>query len=196
MLIGLNAMKTISRRNAPALDSWFGEEPKAEELANPANEMLAEVRMHKSLKSMQADKPSAVPGLPRSASQETAKPITDATPKAPAAIVAPAEKLSPYQQLNQILEPDSQSSRWLAHHGLLDKFTAHDCYVDISMAADGGFNAALRSTDGYRRTVVCRADGTSSQRITGPQGEEVLRFNSQGEPVVPSSQKRELSPAV
>jgi hypothetical protein len=70
-----------------------------------------------------------------------------------------------------------------AQYGLLQQFASTDCLVDMSMTPDGGMSAVLRSPYGYRRTVVCRPDGSVSQRITGPQGEEIVRFNNDGDPV-------------
>jgi hypothetical protein len=65
----------------------------------------------------------------------------------------------------------------------MQHFTSTDCFVDMSMTPEGGMNAVLRAPSGLRRTIVCRADGTSAQRVTGANGEELIRFNNDGEPV-------------
>ncbi len=87
---------------------------------------------------------------------------------------------TPFQQVHGILDADSSSSRLLGDR-LLSKFTAPDCIMDMSMSPDGTVSAALKAGDGYRRTVVCRPDGKTSQRITGPGGEEIVRFTSSGQ---------------
>lgn len=89
--------------------------------------------------------------------------------------------------------PDSPSSQWLAQRGLFQKFNSPDCIMDLQMTADGGVSSIVRATDGYRRTVVCRPDGTSSQRITDATGMEIVRFNSLGEIVQPSELKQTRS---
>jgi hypothetical protein len=101
--------------------------------------------------------------------------------------------LTPFQVMRSIINPDSASSRWMAAAGLLQKF--NDCVMDMKMTTEGGVNAILRSEDGYRRTILCRPDGSHSQRITDAAGNEIVRFNSLGQPVFPDL-KRELVPAM
>lgn len=178
MLIGLNAIKTVNRTKAPVLDAWFDGDEQAPAAStasvvavatvSAAKAMLASVQFHGSLKGMKRSQ-TEVPSLPRHA--ETA----------PAKAVAPV--VSPYHSLSTILEPNSRSSSWLNHFGLMQEFASNECFVDMTMTPDGGMSAVLRSPSGYRRTVVCRPDGTSAQRVTGPRGEEILRFNNDGEPI-------------
>jgi hypothetical protein len=175
MLIGLSALKTVSK--APVLDAWFqtDEHSEAQEAIvamETVKELLAEVQIKNSLRHIPKANGSSVPSLPRFAE----------VPAAAAVEAAPAK--SPYQALSDILDADSRSSQWLQAAGLLRKFTTTECFVDMTMTSEGGVNSVLRSPDGFRRTVVCRADGTISQRITGPNGEEVVRFNNSGEAVV------------
>ncbi len=167
MLIGLNALKTVDREKAPVLDAWFqGDE---HPVVSVAKTFLSAVQIHNSIKGL-AKEHTPVPSLPRHA------PAVAKTP-------APATTSSPYQAISTILEPGSRSSRWLSHYGLMDQFASSDCFVDMSMNPDGGMSAVLRSPEGYRRTVVCRPDGSSAQRITGPHGQELVRFNKNGDPV-------------
>lgn len=155
MLIGLNTLKTASK--TPVATAWFTEE---EAVAAP-QQTTVEIRA--SLKSVSRAH-NVVPSLPRHAGKQEAA-------------------WSPYQAMSQILDAGSRSSRWLAQYGLFQQFQSTDCSVDMSMTPDGGMSAVLRSPSGFRRTVVCRPDGSVAQRITGPSGEEIVRFNNEGDPV-------------
>lgn len=177
MLLGLNALKSANRQPAATLDAWFESEEKApaQNAISAAKAMFSQVSIGSSIKSIQ-----------RQAAAQVAPPA----PKA-----EPAEVTSPYQALSYILEPNSRSSRWLAQYGLLTQFSGNDCFVDMSMTPDGGMSAVLRSPQGFRRTVVCRPDGTSAQRVTGPQGEEIVRFNNEGDAIY-AVNKRESELAI
>lgn len=140
--------------NSQVATAWFTEEPVAPQQAT--------IEIRASLKSV-SRAANAVPSLPRQCQKQAA--------------------WSPYQAMSQILDGDSRSSQWLAHYGLLQQFQTTDCFVDMSMTPDGGMSAVLRAPSGVRRTVVCRPDGSVAQRITGPRGEEIVRFNNDGDPV-------------
>ncbi len=173
MLIGLNAINTLDREKAPVLNAWFdSDEPVA---VSAPKTVPPAVQIHNSIKAM-AKAQTSVPTMPRYAPE----------------VIVKAESLatsSPYQAISSILEPSSRSSQWLGHYGLLEQFSSTDCFVDMSMNPDGGMSAVLRSPQGYRRTVVCRADGSSAQRITGPLGQELVRFNKNGDPVTVGDKK-------
>lgn len=176
MLIGLNALKNAARDKSAVLDAWFSPEQETQapvkSQAGGAKSAFSNVLIANSIKSLSRAQ-SEVPALPRHA---------QAVPGS-----AAVTSSTPYQILSNILEPTSPSSRWLSQHGLLQQFYSKDCFVDLSTTSDGGMSAVLRSPEGYRRTVVCRVDGTSAQRITGPRGEEIVRFNNSGEPVNPAN---------
>lgn len=91
--------------------------------------------------------------------------------------------VSPFGMSETLRGADSESSKLLAQHGLYDKFSSIACHEHISWGPDGSVSVALKSSDGYRRTIVCRADGTSAQRIADPNGKEILRFASNGQVV-------------
>jgi hypothetical protein len=172
MLIGLNALRT-NREKSAVLNAWFdGEEEKpATQPVTVPKHNFASVEIRASFRSL-TRKQTTVPSLPRHAQQNAPRPVQ-----------AVQAQWSPYQAMSTILDANSRSSRWLAQYGLLQQFASTDCLVDMSMTPDGGMSAVLRSPYGYRRTVVCRPDGSVSQRITGPQGEEIVRFNNDGDPV-------------
>lgn len=179
MLIGLNALKSTSREvNAEILDAWFepaeSKNVPASEVVESVKELFDQVKIHNSLRQV-TKSTSSIPAMPRFAEEQKPEP-----PKAPK---------TPYQALTDILDADSVSSRWLESCGLLHKFMTTDCFVDMTMTSEGGVTSVMRSKDGYRRTVMCRADGTVSQRVTGPRGDEIVRFNAHGEAVV--SDKRD-----
>lgn len=178
MLVGLRSLRTTAKE-AAVLDSWFTEETAtdAQKSASAAHDLFESIQIRKSLRSVGHGSP--VPQMPR------------CTPPSCPPMSTAAQPASPYQALHNILDARSRSSVYLAQVGLLEKFTALECFVDISMMPDGGVSAALRSADGHRRTVVCRKDGTTGQRITSPSGEEIVRFNNNGEPVFPSELKRQ-----
>ncbi len=110
----------------------------------------------------------------------------------------PKLEASPFQNLSNTVAPDHFSSRWLSQYvaadgqNLLDKFTAADCLMDMSIAPDGTVSAALTAgCRSYRRTVVCRPDGTTSQRVSGPGGVEIVRFRADGKIVQTGDLRRE-----
>ena len=166
MIIGLNALKTVTREKAATLNAWFEDEQPAQQAVQAAKQMFSAVQIRASLKAISRHT-NEVPALPRHAQ------------------VAPVAQTtwSPYQAMSAILDANSKSSRWLAQYGLFAQFATTDCFVDMSMTPDGGMSAVLRSPSGFRRTVVCRPDGSVAQRITGPQGDEIIRFNNDGDPI-------------
>ena len=165
----------FGQRKAPAeiLDAWFGpEETKVEEDSQYA--------IHSSLRSLKPQGQSSIPAMP-SWGADRAPAVKAVVQELPLRNeVTPS---SPYQVMSCILQIDSLSSQWLQRNGLLSKFIATDCTVDVTMTPDGTVNASLRSSDGYRRTLLCRPDGSSAQRISGPNGSEIVRFDSNGHPI-------------
>lgn len=96
-----------------------------------------------------------------------------------------AQTKSPFMQLHDIVQPEHISSQHLrtirANDGLtlLDKFSRPDCLMDMNIAPDGTVSALLTAgCRAYKRTIVCRPDGTFSQRVTGPGGQEIVRLRS------------------
>jgi hypothetical protein len=192
MIVALNTLKTATR--SEALNSWFASEErpaatKATAAVDAARQLLSWVQIKHSLASIKVAgkrNSTSVPELPRFARQDTA----------PARVPLATDMPSPYQMLQQTLSPHSRSSQWLKQFGWLEKFTSNETFVDIKSSSDGSYSASLRSPDGWRRTIVCRADGTCSQRITTGTGIEVLRFTGDGEPVRPSESKQSTVPAI
>lgn len=184
MLIGLNVLKTVAK--APILDAWFhADDSDASPAEETGNALLDAVNIRSSLRHMPVGKTaSAVPAMPRFAAQEQKPEAVKESAPAPIAAM-PIERRSPYQKLSDILDSSSASSAWLESAGLLNKFMSTDCFVDMTMTSEGGVTSVLRSSDGFRRTVMCRADGYISQRITSPSGEELVRFSNTGEVVLP-----------
>lgn len=196
MVLALFGSDKGTRLNTEVLDSWFQqgqsrpEEAKApagkpeiegrlpRQTGNSAVEKFDKFQIWNSLRSLTGTN-SDVPALPSMlGGKEIQKPA------------APAAR-SPFQMVSEILAPESPSSRFLAQHQLLNKFISSDCIQDVSMAPDGSVRGVLKSADGYRRTLVCRADGTSSQRISGPNGEEIVRFSQSGQIIQSGDLKRE-----
>lgn len=93
--------------------------------------------------------------------------------------------VSPLTRVNQILEENSDSSRWLNQRGYLEAFKSPNCMLDISFStADKNVlkvGAVMSAPDGSKRTVVACDDGTTFQRITGPGGQEIVKFLSNGQ---------------
>lgn len=93
--------------------------------------------------------------------------------------------VSPLTRVNQVLEENSDSSRWLNQRGYLEAFKSPDCMLDISFStADKNVlkvGAVMSAPDGSKRTVVACDDGTTFQRITGPGGQEIVKFLSNGQ---------------
>lgn len=88
---------------------------------------------------------------------------------------------TPFGRVERILALDSTSSKWLEEKGYLKMFTSPNCTLDMSFTTDAKVSAVLTSPEGFRRTVVCCPDGKSFQRITAPNGEEMVRFLSSGQ---------------
>jgi hypothetical protein len=93
-------------------------------------------------------------------------------------VASEAGKIGPFSLSESLRGPDSESSKLLKQYNLYDKFSTTQCHEHISWGPDGSVSVALKSADGYRRTIVCRADGTSAQRITDPNGKEIVRFSN------------------
>lgn len=92
--------------------------------------------------------------------------------------------VSPLTRVNQILEEHSETSRWLNQRGYLESFKSPNCVLDLSFSTEKTVlkvGAVLNAPDGSKRTVVACDDGTSFQRITGPRGQEIVRFMSNGQ---------------
>lgn len=90
------------------------------------------------------------------------------------------KSVSLYERMENTLSQDSYSSHVLAKHGILARFLSESAVLDISMAPDGSLTACVRSADGFKRTVICRPNGTTSQRVTNSDGRELVRFASDG----------------
>jgi hypothetical protein len=103
-----------------------------------------------------------------------------AMPTAPVVHPIDPAPFSPYERMDYTLSPLSNSSQFLAEHGILDKFTAEEAVMDMALSPEGFLSASIRSQDGYRRTVICRPNGTIAQRVTSPDGKELVRFASDG----------------
>lgn len=92
--------------------------------------------------------------------------------------------LSPLGTVNAMLEDHSPSSQWLKERGYLDAFKSANCTLELSFGADKGggkVGAVLVAPDGTKRTAVACENGTSFQRLTGPNGQELVKFLSSGQ---------------
>lgn len=89
----------------------------------------------------------------------------------------------PLTRVNQILDEHSETSRWLNQRGYLDVFKSSSCVLDITFSTEKSVKVAavLKAPDGSKRTVVACDDGTTFQRITGPRGQEIVQFMSNGQ---------------
>lgn len=172
----------FGQRKAPAeiLEAWFGSE-------EPVVEADPDYSIHSSLRSLKPQGQSSIPAMPSWSANRA--PAVKAVQELPVKELPPA---SPYQMMSCALHMDSPSSQWLQRNGLLSKFIATDCTVDVTMTPDGTVNAALRSADGYRRTLLCRPDGSCAQRITAPNGAEIVRFDSNGQPIITLDKRENL----
>lgn len=103
-----------------------------------------------------------------------------AMPTAPVIHPIDPAPASPYERMEYTLSPLSNSSQFLAEHGILEKFTSEQAVMDMALSPEGFLAASIRSADGYRRTVICRPNGSIAQRVTGPDGKELVRFASDG----------------
>jgi hypothetical protein len=103
--------------------------------------------------------------------------------EAPPGIAQPAveeKPISAYERMDNTLSRDSYSSHVLSKHGILERFLSESAVLDISMSPDGSLTACVRSADGFKRTVICRQNGSTSQRVTSSDGRELVRFASDG----------------
>ena len=94
------------------------------------------------------------------------------------------QSLTPLGRVNDMLDDSSPSSRWLKERGYLDSFKSADCTLELSFGNDksgGKVGAVLVAPDGTKRTAVACENGTSFQRLTGPNGQELVKFLSSGQ---------------
>lgn len=91
--------------------------------------------------------------------------------------------LSPLGRVNEMLDDNSPSSRWLKERGYLEAFKPENCTLELSFGSDRRGNrvgAVLVAPDGTKRTAVAFENGSTCQRVTGPNGEELVTFLSNG----------------
>lgn len=92
--------------------------------------------------------------------------------------------ITPLGRVNSMLDDHSPSSQWLKDRGYLESFKSDKCTLELSFGADKGggkVGAVLLAPDGTKRTVVACENGTSFQRLTGPNGQELVKFTSSGQ---------------
>jgi hypothetical protein len=91
---------------------------------------------------------------------------------------------SPLSRIYDILDVHSNSSRWLEQRGYLEAFKSPDCTLDINFGTDARgskVGAVMTAPDGTRRTVVACEGGVTFQRLTGANGQELVKFLSSGQ---------------
>lgn len=91
---------------------------------------------------------------------------------------------SPLSQIYNILDVHSDSSRWLDQRGYLEAFKSPDCTLDLNFGTDARgskIGAVMTAPCGSRRTVVACEGGTTFQRLTGANGQELVKFLSNGQ---------------
>jgi hypothetical protein len=91
---------------------------------------------------------------------------------------------TPLSRIYDILDVHSQSSRWLDKRGYLEPFKSPDCTLDLNFGTDARgskVGAVMTAPDGTRRTVVACEGGITFQRLTGANGQELVKFLSSGQ---------------
>lgn len=110
---------------------------------------------------------------------------------------APASNdATPLSRIHDILDVHSPSSRWLEQRGYLEAFKSPNCTLDMTFSSDKGgskVGAVLTAPDGTRRTVVACEGGATFQRLTGSNGQELVKFLSSGQIVELNPQQRQLA---
>ena len=91
---------------------------------------------------------------------------------------------TPLSRIYDILDVHSNSSRWLDTRGYLEPFKSPDCTLDLTFGTDARgskIGAVMTAPDGSRRTVVACEGGVTFQRLTGANGQELVKFLSSGQ---------------
>jgi hypothetical protein len=91
---------------------------------------------------------------------------------------------TPLSQIYDILDVQSSSSRWLDQRGYLESFKSPDCVLDLNFSTDARgskVGAVMTAPDGTKRTVVACEGGTTFQRLTSANGQELVKFLSSGQ---------------
>lgn len=94
------------------------------------------------------------------------------------------KQLTPLGRVNEMLDDNSPSTRWLRERGYLEAFKSENCTLELSFGNDrsgGKVGAVMVAPDGTKRTAVACENGTSFQRLTGPNGQELVKFLSSGQ---------------
>ncbi len=91
---------------------------------------------------------------------------------------------TPLSRIYDILDVHSQSSKWLEQRGYLEAFKSPNCTLDLTFGTDergSKIGAVVTAPDGTKRTVVSCEGGTSFQRLTAANGQELVKFLSSGQ---------------
>ncbi len=89
---------------------------------------------------------------------------------------------TPLSRIYDILDVHSPSSRWLDSRGYLEAFKSPDCTLDLTFGTDGSkVGAVVTAPDGTKRTVVSCEGGSTFQRLTASNGQELVKFLSSGQ---------------
>ncbi len=87
-------------------------------------------------------------------------------------------------RLDEILSPHSESSRWLTRRGYLEPFKAGATTLQYFFRGDGNslrLDAIVTAPNGSKRILIIRENGNGSQRISSPEGEELVCLLSNGQ---------------
>ncbi len=196
-----DGFRAVSAHSRELLNSWNDDEVNRNEEVSTGswtstNGLLSELQRTQSsanLPSMELDSSAPVIPPPETKAVE-AHPITERLELSIERVDSRAAfnkyvplkdtSVSPLTRVNLILEEHSETSRWLNQRGYLEAFKSPNCMLDITFSTEKTLlkvGAVLNAPDGSRRTVVACDDGTSFQRITGPRGQEIVRFMANGQ---------------
>jgi hypothetical protein len=95
-----------------------------------------------------------------------------------------SQPVTPLSQIYNILDVHSDSSRWLDARGYLESFKSPDCTLDLNFGLDARgtkVGAVMTAPDGTKRTIVACEGGTTFQRLTAANGQEMVKFLSSGQ---------------
>ena len=194
-----DSSRAVSAQSRELLNSWNSSEESLDESSAPQswasqNGLLALSDMQRTnplatLPNMSLDVTTVAPELKSAEATQPLRlelPVGRVEKEAAFARYAPIKdtSVSPLARVNQTLEENSESSRWLNQRGYLEAFKSPNCVLDISFSTDKNLlkvGAVLSAPDGSKRTIVACDDGTSFQRISGPGGQEIVKFLSNGQ---------------
>lgn len=124
--------------------------------------------------------------------ERTAVQVADMEITQPLALNKEEKESRAWAQLKDLRSPNSATSQKLESLGLLQDFESNNCHEHLSWGADS-VSVALKSENGYRRTICSYFDQTTSERATDPKGNLLYTLSRSGKLIDNSDRAAKLT---